>query len=196
MDRTNFDNRFSYFSLSEIIENSSKTKVRKLLKSFKCEKNLDLQDFLHKQAFTFEINFRSRTYIYIDNIEKNVVAYFTIAIKTLETENLSTETILLLDGHNDKVKSIPCFLIGQLGKSDLYKDSKIGKFILEDAIDKIDSSQTLLGGRFILLDSVNIPKVISFYESNSFFAIDNSPDLESIRMIRPYFTFDSEASLE
>jgi hypothetical protein len=188
MDRNKFDDEFSQFSLSEIIESStSNNKIKKLLQTFKCNQNLDLQDFLHNKALVFEKNLRSRTYLYIDNNTKNVVAYFTIAINTLYTDNISAEVIKLLDGYRNDTKSIPCFLIGQLGKSDLCKDIKIGQFIIEDAIEIIDNSQMLVGGRFILLDSINIKEVISFYENNLFFAIENNQELDSIKMIKPYF---------
>ena len=188
MNRNKFDDDFSCFSLSEIIDKSiSNNKIKKLLQTFKCIKNIDLQDFLHNKALVFEKNLRSRTYLYIDNNTKNVVAYFTIAINTLYTDNISLKVIKLLDGYRDDTKSIPCFLIGQLGKSDLYKDIKIGQFIIEDAIEIIDNSQISLGGRFILLDSINIKEVILFYESNLFFAIENNQELDSIKMIKPYF---------
>ena len=134
-----------------------------------------------------EKNLRSRTYLYIDNNTKNVVAYFTIAINSLYTDDISSKVRKLLDGYRNDTKSIPCFLIGQLGKSDLYKDIKIGQFIIEDAIEIIDNSQMSLGGRFILLDSINIKEVISFYENNLFFAIENNHKLDSIKMIKPYF---------
>jgi hypothetical protein len=188
MNRNKFDDEFSCFSLSEIIENStSNNKIKKLLQTFKCNQNIDLQDFLHNKALVFEKNLRSRTYLYIDNNTKNIVAYFTIAINTLYTDNISSKVIKLLDGYRDDTKSIPCFLIGQLGKSDLYKDIKIGQFIIEDAIEIIDNSQMSVGGRFILLDSINIKEVISFYENNLFFAIEDNQELDSIKMIKPYF---------
>jgi hypothetical protein len=127
MNRDKFDDEFSYFPLSEIIENStSNNKIKKLLQTFKCNQNSDLQDFLHNKALVFEKNLRSRTYLYIDNNTKNVVAYFTIAINTLYTDNISSEVIKLLDGYRDDTKSIPCFLIGQLGKS-ISKSLRLSK---------------------------------------------------------------------
>jgi hypothetical protein len=51
MNRNKFDDEFSRFSLSEIIENStSNNKIKKLLQTFKCTKNIDLQDFLHNKS--------------------------------------------------------------------------------------------------------------------------------------------------
>ncbi|MGD9555103.1 MAG: hypothetical protein AB7V28_12030 [Arcobacteraceae bacterium] len=183
MTRGEFDDTFSLYQLSELIEqSSSKRKVRELLQTFPCTRNLDLQDFLHKKALIFEKHLRSRTYLYIDNETKTVAAYFTVAISTLHTDGISREVIKMLDGYQDDTKSIPCFLIGQLGKSDQYQATKIGEYILEDAIETIDDLHYAVGGRFILLDAVNIPKVIEFYQDSLFFPIEET-------------SYDKEASL-
>jgi len=188
MDRSQFDEAFSLFPLSEIIQRTdSNRKVKRLLETFNCTRNTDLQDFLYNRAVTFEKNLRSRSYLYIDNDTQEVAAYFTITISTLHTDGISPEVIELLDGYKDDIASIPCFLIGQLGKSDKFEPRKIGEFILDDAIEMIDQSQKALGGRFILLDAINKEQVIKFYETNAFFPIENDSDSESIKMIKPYF---------
>jgi len=187
MTRVSFDESFSMYQLSELIEGMpSKRKVKELLQTFPCSRNSDLQDFLHNNALTFEKHLRSRTYLYIDNETKEVSAYFTISIATLHTDDISSEVIKMLDGYQENTKSIPCFLIGQLGKSDHYENKKIGAFILEDSIEIIDNLHSAVGGRFILLDAININEVISFYEDSLFFPIETS-NTESIKMIRPYF---------
>jgi hypothetical protein len=195
MTRPQFDELFSLFSLSEIIQNTdSNRRVKKLLETFSCTRNIDLQDFLYNKAVTFEKNLRSRTYLYIDNTTQEVAAYFTITISTLHTDSISPKVIKLLDGYKNDVASIPCFLIGQLGKSDKFEPRKIGEYILDDAIEIIDRSQQSLGGRFILLDAINKEQVIKFYEANAFFPIEKDPDSESIKMIKPYFELlDEEA---
>ncbi|KIM11386.1 MAG: hypothetical protein KU37_07110 [Sulfuricurvum sp. PC08-66] len=188
MKRKDFDNSFSLFPLSEILQiHSSKTKVKKLLETFICTKNSDLENFLHNQAMTFERNLRSRTYLYVENETKKVVAYFTIALNILHTDKISSEVIFLLDGYKNDSKTIPCFLIGQVGKSDLYEKVKIGEYILADAVEIINSAQQALGGRFILLDAINQSKVVAFYQQNAFFPIEKEEGQESIKMIKPYF---------
>jgi len=188
MTRKQFDEAFSCFQLSEIISQApSKQKVRQILKTFSCSKNLDLQDFLHNKALTFEQHLRSRTYLYFDNETKEIAAYYTIAISVFFTDGISKEIIKLLDGYKNDIKTIPCFLIGQLGKSDKYERFKIGEYMLADALEIIDSSHRSLGGRFTLIDSVNNPKVLSFYKDNSFLAIESDEESESIKMIKPYF---------
>jgi len=188
MTRKQFDEAFSCFQLSELISQSpSKRNTKQVLKTFSCSRILDLQDFLHNKALTFEQHLRSRTYLYIDNETKEVAAYYTIAISVFFTDGISKEIIKLLDGYKDNIKTIPCFLIGQLGKSDKCEKSKTGEYMLADALDIIDNSHKNLGGRFILIDSVNNPKVLSFYEENSFLAIESDEKSESIKMIKPYF---------
>lgn len=68
MTRKDFDASFSRFQLSEILSHQPSTrKVLKIMKTFKCSKNEDLENFLHKKAVTFEKFLRSRTFVYIDN---------------------------------------------------------------------------------------------------------------------------------
>jgi len=189
-----FKETYSLFPLSEILVGaSSKRNVRKLLETFTCSRNSDLQDFLHHKAMTFEHHLRSRTYLYLDNVTKEVAAYFTVTISTLHTENVSAKIIKLLDGYQDDVESIPCFLIGQLGKSDQCESIKIGTHILYDATDVIDQAQQMLGGRFILLDAINIKEVIKFYEENVFIPIEEDETQESVKMIKPYFELDADS---
>jgi len=191
MTRPQYDESFSLFPLSEIIQSTdSNRKVKKLLETFSCSRNIDLQNFLYNNVITFERNLRSRTYLYIDNGTQEIAAYFTITISTLRTDGISPEVIELLDGYKDDIASIPCFLIGQLGKSDKFEPYKIGEYILDDAIEIIDRSQNDLGGRFILLDAINKDKVIKFYKANAFFPIENDPDSENIKMIKPYFEIE------
>lgn len=96
-----------------------------------------------------------------------------------------------MDGHKDDIQAIPCYLVGQLAVSDEFVGEKIGRFLLDDAIEIIGNSQRKLGGRFVLIDSVNDNQVIAFYERNSFIAIENNKKLKSIKMIKPYFDCES-----
>lgn len=187
MTRKDFDASFSRFQLSEILSHQpSIRKVSKILQTFKCSKNKDLEEFLHKKAITFEKFLRSRTFVYINNDLKKVSAYFTISISTLYTDGISKEVIQTLDGYRNDAKSIPCFLIGQLGKSDTLRRQKVGTYILDDAVSVINELHHLIGGRFILLDAVNNKDVIEFYKNNLFFPIEET-DNENIKMIRPYY---------
>lgn len=189
MTKQEFDSTYSIYKLADSLANFSANQVKKSLKTFACTKNTDVQDFLHNKAITFERNLRSCTYLYVSNADKSVVAYITLGIKSLLTNDLSDEAIVFLDGYTNEILSIPCYLIAQLGKSDTCKE-KIGSFLLDDALSIIDKSQDSLKGRFVLIDSVNDNKVINFYKANSFIALENDKSLKSIKMIKPYFEYN------
>jgi len=89
-------------------------------------------------------------------------------------------------GDLNNTKDIPCFLIGQLAKSDKFLNKKLGRNIMDLAIEKIETAQKIVGGRFILLDAVNNEKVIKFYEEFGFFKIEHSTK-ENIKMIKPFY---------
>lgn len=186
MTKIEFKKLYSRNKLADFIDTSSTNQVKKILKTFVCTKNTDVQDFLHNKAITFERNLRSCTYLYVSNADKSVAGYFSLGITYTLTNKLDKAVVKFLDGYTDETIAIPCYLIGQLGKSDTCKE-KIGSFLLDDALSIIDKAQESLNGRFVLIDSVNDERVIKFYEQNSFIAIENDKSLKSIKMIKPYF---------
>lgn len=188
MTKIEFKKLYSRNKLADFIDTSSTNQVKKILKTFVCAKNADVQDFLHNKAITFERNLRSCTYLYVSNADKSVAGYFSIGITYTLTNKLDKAVVKFLDGYTDETIAIPCYLIGQLGKSDICKE-KIGSFLLDDALSIIDKSQDSLKGRFVLIDSVNDDRVINFYKENSFIALENDKSLKSIKMIKPYFEY-------
>lgn len=188
MIKQEFDGLYSRFKLADLLANKSTNQIKKLLKTFICTKNTDVQDFLHNKAITFERNLRSCTYLYVSNADKSVAGYFSIGITYTLTNKLDKAVVKFLDGYTDETIAIPCYLVGQLGKNDKCKD-KIGKFLLDDALSFVDKAQGILKGRFVLIDSVNDDRVINFYKENSFIALENDKSLKSIKMIKPYFEY-------
>ncbi len=54
MIKQEFDGLYSRFKLADLLANKSTNQIKKLLKTFVCTKNIDVQDFLHNKAITFE----------------------------------------------------------------------------------------------------------------------------------------------
>ena len=189
MTKQEFDSTYSIYKLADSLANFSANQVKKSLKTFSCAKNADVQDFLHNKAITFERNLRACTYLYTNNENKGVAGYFSIGITYTLTNQLDKAVVKFLDGYTDETIAIPCYLVGQLGKSDECKE-KIGNYLLDDALSIIDKAQDSLKGRFVLIDAVNEPKVLEFYKQNSFVAVENSTSNKSIKMVKPYFEYD------
>lgn len=80
MTKTGFRNLYSCYKLADFLTTQSTNQVKKILKTFVCTRNADVEDFLQNKATTFEKYLRSRTYLYINNQNKKIEAYFSIGI--------------------------------------------------------------------------------------------------------------------
>jgi len=178
-------NSFNLYSLQEFLDKFSSNQVKKILKTLKCNINKDIETFLYNKAITFERKLRARTYLLLEKNTLEVAGYFSIAISVLYADEIE-EKVLLEIGDLQTKKDIPCLLIGQIAKSDNYKNVKLGKILMEHAIEKLEMTNKIIGGRFILLDAINNQKIIEFYENFGFFVIEES-NKDSIKMIRPFY---------
>ena len=183
-------NTLNFVALSKLLNQHPKEKITKLLSTFRCTQNPDLEEFLitPSKAIQFEQRDITRTYLYLGthNNTLYVVAYFTITLRVLYSEGLSKSVVKKLDGMDRNREVIPSYLIAQLGKSSIC-EYKIGEFLLLDAINTIKEAHEIVGGRFIILDAVNIPKVIEFYQSepNAFILLDKDSKEDNVKMYYP-----------
>lgn len=165
-----------------------------MLSSFSCQKDDDIAQFLHHRAIEFEELQKAKTYLMIDkeylleHHDMRLLGYFTIALKVFEVpDSLSVRARKKLDGfsgkaNNKQITSIPCFLIGQLSRNDgVPKKDMPGDILLRTAFQFIRRCVRVVGGRFVMIECKNDPKLISFYKENGFdeigFDVDDSKEM-------------------
>lgn len=188
--------------LRQIISRAGDEEINRLLSPFSCDRDADIQNFLHEKALTFEKEDRSRTYLIVDeNIdisnfllgEAVIYAYITLSLRAFKLpESFSNRQRRKLDGfsaklHGKPITHIPCYLIGQLARnSNVPSESINGRELLRTAFDLISSSNQTVGGRYILVECRNVDKLIQFYIDNGFKFISSIPDNETsmIQMLR------------
>ena len=186
--------------LKTLIDKTKEDRVllNKILSSFSCDKDLDIEFFLKNKAVDFETISKSRTYLYCDYqklLENKIVilGYFTLSLKVLILpDQLSIRDRKELDGfrgkiHGIPIREIPCFLIGQLAKNTSIINNPIsGKRLLDYANSIIKSATSLIGGRFILIECQDNPKLIEFYRLNGYseFLKDVSNNKTMIQMLK------------
>jgi hypothetical protein len=169
---------FELFPLKEVAPS--------ILNTFDCKINSDLTNFIHSTALDFEDRQIARTFVLVNSNKSDVVGYFTISMKSLSTNGMSKTSIKKIDGVSNSRVCIHSFLIGQLGISDNYTESKLGTLLLDDAFLKIEMAHDLVAGRYILVDAINHTKVIKFYKESGFTLLDTNLEKSengSIRMI-------------
>lgn len=146
--------------------------LREALKLFKCTKNSDEEDFLHNKAIDFEIHNKARTYLLVDN--NKVIAYFSLAFKSIDLSEVSGELKKDITAGNKSVTTYSAYLIGHIAKADTVK-ARLGYALLDSAIDLILDAQKIVGGRLVYLDCKNNEKLISFYSNYGFKHFKTSP---------------------
>lgn len=172
------------------------------MSSFVCEKDKDIEYFLHEKAAEFERLSKSRTYLICDEEElisgnKNsplkIYGYISIALKVLSVpETLSNRKRREIDGlsakiHGTQIVDFPCYLIGQLSKNSNIENNEInGKQLIDMALSIIVASVEAVGGRYVMIECRENEKLLKFYENNFFNEIARIPDNEQpmIQMIR------------
>lgn len=78
-----------------------------------------------------------------------------------------------LDGISRDAERIRAFLIGQIGKNTAIANNSISLSLIFDEIYAvISAAQSLVGGRIIILECEDIPKLIKLYESHGYTLIN------------------------
>jgi len=125
----------------------------------------------------------------------HIYGFFTVALKVLDLpERLSNRKRLELDGfsakmHGEVIKSVPCYLIGQLAKNSSAESVVSGAKLLGYAAQVIASAVKYVGGRYALIECHDDPHLRKFYTDNGFEEFDTIPDddIPMVQMIRPIY---------
>lgn len=110
------------------------------ISSFYCEKNKDVQEFLSSKAIDFERRNIGRTYVIVDDDKLQsdgilaIVAYFTITMKSITFGEDVSKSLRRNITTNKEANAAVGYLIGQLGKNDLYASHNYGVEMLERAL--------------------------------------------------------------
>ena len=172
--------------IKDIIKAGREQKLLNAVDKFSCQDE-EVEKFLKQKALDFDRRNKSRTYLLIDSEAEDeivIFGYYTLTMKSLPFEfGISKSTIKKIDGFRSDVNSTEAILIGQLGKD--YKHNKInGKTILDYILDDVYKAQTIIGGRIVFLECLNIEKIVDFYKQNGFVILQNSSDGNYLQMIR------------
>ena len=175
--------------------------LNRLLSSFECELDPDIESFLVKRAVPFEQLSKSRTYLVIDEDELKaktigeitVLGYISLAPRVLSVpDEVSNRVRKELDGlsakiHGAQITSFPVYLIGQLGRNSKVTRSVLpGGDLLALAFDVIQSAVDAVGGRYILIECHEDERLVKFYRNHAFDEFAKIPDLGKpmVQMIR------------
>lgn len=170
---------YKIIKLTDIYNNIGENETKKILKSFKCNLNKDVEYFLKEKAIEFSKQGLAETFIVTTSYkqEEVIVGYFSttskaINIKKTTLSNTKRKRLLKFAKYDNEYKTynIALPLIGQLGKNynNNFNELITGDILLRLACRKIKIAQDILGGRFVFLECEDKPKLRKFYEDNGF----------------------------
>ncbi len=178
--------KFFYINIRDYLalgndDKAGEPMLNRVLSGFFCPKNPDVELFLKKSAIEFAKKSQSVTYLVFSVENKELLGYFTLALKPLtvrgETVSNITKRKLLRVSELDKSSdtyTMSAYLIAQLGKN--YANGAnmriTGRELVELAWTVIEDAQYMLGGMVVFLEAENEDKLLAFYKVNRFSQFD------------------------
>ena len=136
-------------------------KLEQSFQKFSCQRETDLEDFLKDKAILYDISAIS---------------------------NKQKRKMLGSYPGRDNLKSIPAYLIGQLGRSDSYSSQQLsGTDILNECYNAISMAARIVGGNLIILECREC-MFSNFYEKHGFKKLYN--DLSKDKLYTLYLKVD------
>ena len=130
-------------------------------------------------ACSFERQDFCRTYLIFDDDRDpfELLGYFSIATKEIfiDSDSVSGSQRRKLKLRDDR--PIKTFLIGQLGKNSSIKDNPLNlKSIFDEALSLIEEARAIIGGRTVILECEDTPKLIDHYKAHEFRFLQKDTD--------------------
>ena len=171
------DESIKTISLSSLIEQFESNKVsldklRETLFLFKCRKNPEEEELLHKDAIFFEQKNKARTFLLVR--DNKIIGYYSLAFKSVDLEEVSRTKRKDMTAGEVELETYSAYLIGHIAKADGICD-KLGHDMLDGARTLICKAQKYVGGRLIYIDCKDEEKLIRFYENYGFKYFNTSP---------------------
>ncbi len=157
----------------------------RLLASFSCPQNTDVENFLKNKALRFDSTHNSRTYLILneESVDWGICAYFSVSFKEIEVRNLSKSTIKKLDGISKSAIKIRAFLLGQLAKNAKPNNPIQLTHILDIIYAILKEVQHKIGGRVLLLECEDNTKLIQLYEKYGFSVLQTDEYVQMYQLL-------------
>ncbi len=139
--------------------------LREPFSHFHCQKNSDEEDFFHNKMIDYELRNKARTYLVMD--DSRIVAYFSLAIKSIDLQDMSKTSKNKMTAGESSATSYSAYLIGHIAKNDGVTE-QLGKTLIDMALERIYLAQKHVGGRIAYLDCKDILPLRRLYEQNGF----------------------------
>lgn len=142
--------------------------LNNMLRSFTCEVNESIEDFLYNKATRQEKEDNARTTLIINEDTGDTVGYFTLLVANFTfTDGASGKNKRKVAGSKEATR-FNCILIAKIGRSDKYKGKVSGADILEAAIYNCSLVKDMTATKLVCVEYIDEHNLTKFYEDNGF----------------------------
>lgn len=155
---------------------------------YHCSKEPKIDEFFHEDYCNYEKQMLGNTYAYFLNEDPSkLVAAFTIASSALVLDFLQSAKKSKINKTIPRIKQrrqYPALLICQLAVFDEFAEAKLGDEMLQHIKDFAILVNETIACRYLIVEAVNKPKVIDYYQRNGFNLLYSSEEDEIIKSKR------------
>jgi len=142
---------------------------------FTCGKDSDMDEFFRKDALKYIHYHMGRSYCFrLKADQTKIVACFTVANDSIRIYDLPNSRKNMVWGLTDREKMLsryPGVLIGRLAVAEEFAGRGIGSEILDFIKTWFLDDLYQSGCRLAIVDAVNKPEVLQFYQKNGFITL-------------------------
>ena len=161
--------------------------VQRNCEPFSCGDN-DLDEFFEKDVFLYEEEMLGKSYCWVTNNRPHkIVCLITVAndsIKSYALPKNSRNRFNRIFNNEKRNLTYPATLIGRLGVNNEFQGMHVGRQLLDFIKDRAIASDNDNACRFLVVDALNKPETLSFYEHNGFLFMHKSEDVERVSLKR------------
>ena len=155
------------------------------LSPFDCD-NADINEFLKEDAINYQKQRLANSYLLIDNAE-SVTAFFCLSNDCINDLGDGTSEWNRLHKKTDipnskRIKQYPSVKVGRLGVDKKYHRTGLA-YELMDFIKGFVYKDSESACRFLLLDALNQPKQLNYYQKNGFDFLLKNDDKDLTRIM-------------
>lgn len=141
------------------------------LGDFSCGDESDISNFFKSKAVPGAEEMTSKSYCLYNPETNEMVAAFCVLNAILSMEHLpnyAKRSINKAVQYEKQRKQYPATLIGQFVVFDKFRNLHLGDEFMKFVLSWIMIYAQHMGNRFAVIDAINKPKVLQFYENNNF----------------------------
>ena len=145
--------------------------LRNSLARFVCAKALNIESFFRNEAIDYANEMMGQSYAFVEKETKDIVCAFCVTCASISTDEMPKSFRNKMNRRIPYVKqrnTYPAILLAQLAINDLYKELHLGDKVMRLIKAWIVRYASQIAGRYLIVDAVNTPKVIEFYQRNNF----------------------------